>query len=192
MNKKCTKCEIIKPIDEFSRDNHRPDGKCVRCKACRRLAYLANKEVVAAASAKHYRDNKGRHDELSLAYYYANQRRRSEKMAEWYRNNVELVAANVAAYRAAHPGFGAAKTAQRRAHEIKATPPWANIDAIKAIYLEAARLTRVTGVPHHVDHIVPLRGKNVCGLHVEGNLQILTAKENVSKSNKFEALVLAA
>lgn len=65
-------------------------------------------------------------------------------------------------------------------------PPWANGAAIRAIYAEAKRLTRETGIQHHVDHIIPLQGERVTGLHVETNLQILTGSENSRKRNRFE------
>lgn len=64
-------------------------------------------------------------------------------------------------------------------------PNWADRDAIKAIYRKCAEITKATGIDHEVDHIVPLRGKNVCGLHIHQNLQILTREENARKSNKL-------
>ena len=81
-----------------------------------------------------------------------------------------------------------ASTAARKGRIRLATPKWLtdaqNLE-IFAIYEESARLTRDTGITHHVDHIVPIRGKNVSGLHVPWNLQILTADENYMKNNKF-------
>jgi hypothetical protein len=87
-------------------------------------------------------------------------------------------------YRQANKGLIAAHASKRKALKLQATPAWANHDAIKAIYREAEMVSRRTRTPHHVDHIVPLKGANVCGLHVEYNLQILPAAENVKKSNK--------
>jgi hypothetical protein len=66
-----------------------------------------------------------------------------------------------------------------------ATPFWSNPDEIEKVYSEARRLTFETGIQHHVDHIIPIRGKNVSGLHIPANLQILTATENLKKSNRF-------
>lgn len=75
---------------------------------------------------------------------------------------------------------------KRRAARIERTPPWADLDAMRAIYAEAQRLTAETGTPHHVDHVIPLQGKLVSGLHVPSNLQILTGSENSKKRNRFE------
>jgi len=85
---------------------------------------------------------------------------------------------------------------QREAAQIRATPPWADPKKIAAIYAEAARLTAETGIPHHVDHIVPLQGpvatygpfkgmRIVFGLHWEGNLQVIPARDNVCKGNRW-------
>ena len=79
---------------------------------------------------------------------------------------------------------------QRRAIALKrATPSWLTKEhhqQIKDIEAEARRLTKITGISYHVDHIIPLQGKNVSGLHVPWNLQILKAEDNLKKSNKFD------
>ena len=80
--------------------------------------------------------------------------------------------------------------AKRRAAKLRAAPRWLNgehMDQIDAVYLEALTLTVETGVKHHVDHVVPLQGKKVSGLHVPWNLRAIPAVENLRKHIKFEA-----
>ena len=77
-------------------------------------------------------------------------------------------------------------TAGRRAAKLQRTPAWADVTAIRALHEEANRLTRVTGVPHEVDHILPLRGRLVSGLHVHTNMRVIPARENARKGNSYE------
>lgn len=76
-------------------------------------------------------------------------------------------------------------SAKRRAALKQATVAWASADAILRLYEESTKLTAETGVPHHVDHIIPLQHDMVCGLHCESNLRVIPAEENWSKNNKF-------
>jgi hypothetical protein len=64
--------------------------------------------------------------------------------------------------------------------------PWADQAAIDAVYAEAKRLTRETGIQYHVDHEIPIFGELVSGLHVETNLSIIPMEQNVRKSNTFQ------
>ena len=74
---------------------------------------------------------------------------------------------------------------KERASKKNATPRWANLDKIKNIYKEADLLNKSSKEKYDVDHIIPLQGKTVCGLHIHTNLQIITKKENQSKGNKL-------
>lgn len=76
--------------------------------------------------------------------------------------------------------------AKRRTTKLNRTPDWADMEAIRAVYARAQAISRETGIPHHVDHAIPLQGKLVSGLHVHNNLQILTGSENSKKHNHFE------
>lgn len=75
---------------------------------------------------------------------------------------------------------------ERRFAKKCATVSWANQKKIQWFYDEAKRMERETGIPHHVDHIVPLVSNVVCGLHNEFNLQVISALENYKKSNTFK------
>ncbi len=77
----------------------------------------------------------------------------------------------------------------RRKALADACPAWLSEDEhaeIEAIYIEARQRSAETGVPHQVDHIVPLRGKTICGLHVPWNLQVLTASANRAKGRALQ------
>jgi hypothetical protein len=65
-----------------------------------------------------------------------------------------------------------------------ATPNWANKETIKEMYKQARQLTSETGIRHEVDHIIPIKHPLVCGLHTENNLRIISASENLRKSNR--------
>lgn len=82
-------------------------------------------------------------------------------------------------YRKEHLKDHAARNAKYKAATLQRTPSWANLDKIKEIY-------RTCPEGYHVDHIVPLQGELVSGLHIEYNLQHLPASENLAKGNNFK------
>ncbi len=111
----------------------------------------------------------------------------NRQKAQRYRDkDREAARARNRAHYAANRDVHIQKVVDRSKRVRHATPPWADRQAIAAIYREARRLTRATGIPHHVDHDIPLRGKRVHGLHVETNLVVLPAVVNQAKSNQFQ------
>lgn len=78
-----------------------------------------------------------------------------------------------------------ARNALHRSVKLSATPNWVNTKKIELIYRNCQTISKETGIAHHVDHIVPLNNKIVCGLHVDWNLRIIPAEENIRKSNKL-------
>lgn len=102
-----------------------------------------------------------------------------EKSLKYRELNKDVRAARSKAWRIANPDKSGALRAAYRAAKLKATPAWANKNKIVSIYKAAIN----AGL--EVDHVIPLRGKNVCGLHVENNLQLLTRTENACKGNSY-------
>jgi len=93
-----------------------------------------------------------------------------------------------AAWKKRNRGVVAASVASRKAHIRQATPRWLTKEQkqqIKGFYIEADRLKTDTGIDHEVDHIVPIRGGVVHGLHVPWNLRVITAEENQKKNRKL-------
>ena len=125
-----------------------------------------------------------------LAYHAENYDEISEKRADYFRqyrvDNAEKIALKSDEWRRKNPEKHCAKSGKRRAHKLNATPSWANDFFIEEIYDLAKRRTECLGIPYHVDHIIPLKHPLVCGLHVENNLQVIPAKQNLQKHNHFE------
>lgn len=110
------------------------------------------------------------------------------KAKETYAAFPERQKASTAAWAEKNKHVLAAKEAKRRAAQLQRTPAWLtqqDLEIMKDIYFYAKALEEATGIPHHVDHIIPLQGKSVSGLHVPTNLQILSQAENCSKSNTW-------
>ena len=92
------------------------------------------------------------------------------------------------AWKEKHPEEVKASTKHRRDKHKQATPAWLTPEhkkQIRQLYVDAMTATKITGTAYVVDHIVPLRGEGVCGLHVPWNLQIMSRAENLKKSNKL-------
>ena len=91
-------------------------------------------------------------------------------------------------YKEANPELYKALVSVRKRRHRNATPKWITKEqklAIRKLYLDAIRLTKITGERYVVDHIVPLISDEVCGLHVPWNLRVITQEENLKKSNKL-------
>ena len=73
------------------------------------------------------------------------------------------------------------QTTARKRHVKLATPKWVKRLEIRFFYEKAEKLSKETGIAYHVDHIIPLRGDNVCGLHVPINLQAIPWYDNLKK-----------
>lgn len=190
----CSKCGEDKSIEAYSRQANRKDGRAGDCKICARARvakwekenrehcaaqksayYQATKERVAARNAERESREPGwkaRYDAVRRA---ANGSKIVQQVAEWRRRNPEK-----------YKVLSNRHNAVRRASKRRAMPEWADRAAISVVYAEAIRLSAAFGMPFHVDHIVPLNSKQVCGLHWEHNLQILVASENHKKSARFD------
>lgn len=188
----CRKCGIKKSLNEFHKDKKATEGHSQRCKECARRH---TREWNAMNREKKRRTNRAWDAEnidrvRSYTEEYRTQKKDRYKTLERERakKNSAQIVEKVRRWRAAHPVRNSIQkrrdAANRRARLKMAYPSWADKEKIAAIYAEADRITRETGIPHEVDHIFPLAGRLSCGLHVHQNLQILTASQNRKKSYK--------
>jgi len=121
----------------------------------------------------YYWRKKGQIAENQRLYREKNRERLKAAWVEWYSNNrVSQIE----------------RAAMRRKKVIDATPSWLTSEhrqQISAIYFLSVQMTEETGIKHEVDHIVPISGKLVCGLHVPWNMRVIPKLENIRKSNKL-------
>jgi len=169
--KSCSKCNILKSLSEYYVRRNRSSGYYSECKVCTKSAVerwnKKNPEKVYAKKRAWKVRNISDVRKASDVYRESNRDKyRKACLNHYYRNKDKYLEA----------------WARRKAAKLKAIPSWANLEKIKEIYRERPK-------GYHVDHIIPLQGKNVCGLHVEYNLQYLPAKENLSKGNRIATKV---
>jgi hypothetical protein len=146
--------------------------------------YEANKEGIQLHQREYYAENKTKIDARNLASYYAKSGERKASRKVWLDANRDEVRRKAREYAKTNPDVLNRNTRARVARKLQATPAWANKFFIDEAYALAKLREKVCGGKWHVDHIVPLRSKLVCGLHVEHNLRVVRAEENWAKNNK--------
>jgi hypothetical protein len=189
--KLCLQCKITKSFDEFHKRTRSKDGFHHYCKTCCNQYYqnnsetrklysknyrLVNAHIISSKMKNYYTNNIDYHKELRHTYYLS--------------NKVKVNSYN-SLYRKDNKGVCNAATTHYRLVKKKSTPQWLSqvqLEDIKEFYNLAQDLAWLNqdGKAFHVDHIVPLRGKIVCGLHVPWNLQLLPGDLNFKKSNGFK------
>ena len=130
-------------------------------------------------TCKAERNSDEKHRENTRKWQEANPDKVRDYKSKWRKNNSEKHRRYNSKWSKDNPGIRRAIEAKRRAAKIERTVPWADEYKIKAIYAQAS------DEQHHVDHIIPLQGEIVSGLHVHENLQILPADVNVQKGNRI-------
>lgn len=160
------------------------NGSCLVCHALRMRTGGANTRREAV---RRWREN---NPDFYRQFYANSEAERARSKAR--RKPSAASARDTARWRSRNPEKARAVNANSNAIRRECCPPWADREAIRAIYRECRRITRETGIEHHVDHIIPVRGRRVCGLHVPENLRIITAEENLRKSNRLPEMLEAA
>ena len=157
-------------------------------RAKNREGYMAkyrslNLEAMNASARKMYRANPEKYIGLSREYARKNPEKIVLRCRAFYEKNSATIKARTTLWAASNPAKVMLYRATRRARAQR--PSWAIYPDIQKVYEEARRLTRVTGVTHVVDHIYPLAGKTVSGLHTAENLRPIPYTVNARKGNKL-------
>lgn len=185
ITKTCSKCLVEKLSTCFYANKISHDGLYSGCKECKSIAskkqYEKNKEKINSMSKKRNSKNKIEKSSYDKTYRTENK----DKLSRYYIENREKILNRQKNYQSKNKGKVNALIAKRKARKLKATPSWSETEKIKCIYEKAAEL-RSSGLDVHVDHVIPLQGRLVSGLHCFDNLQILSAYDNISKGNSYD------
>jgi hypothetical protein len=175
----------------------RKDSVCARAKdrynpEAKRAYYLENKDKKNQQSRQYRLDNLDKLKDYQKQYNKENKEYVSLRGREYYSANKTKIDSRTKEYLKEYCKNNkaklAAKAAKRRAAKLQRTPKWLSefdLQYITHLYIQARQLTLVTGIVHEVDHIYPILGETVSGLHCPLNLQIITRTENRSKINKI-------
>jgi 5-methylcytosine-specific restriction endonuclease McrA len=148
-----------------------------------------NKDRESERIKKWRLENKEEYKEKQKAYRLKNAEKLNEQKREYYIRTKNIKAIYAKKYAEKNPHIINKTSAKRRAARLNRTPSWLTKDdlwIINEIYELAILRTKVLGVMWHVDHIIPLQGKLVSGLHVPSNLQVILGAANHTKNNKYE------
>lgn len=173
----CSKCKIEKDSSSYRGLSSAKDGLQKYCKTCQN-DYIR----------KYLKDNPDKKKKYCSRDREKDPGGNTRRGKKWKSRNREKHNALNREYSKKNREKCAAKYARYFCSKISAIPAWLtknDRDQINQIYSEAKKITDKTGIKHEVDHIVPLQGKDVRGLHVPWNLRIITAKENRSKGSRM-------
>lgn len=184
--KTCTRCGLAKPIPEFALCRGVPRARCKPChsKDAMRWAEKHPEKYKARLKAWHKLNKQPAFMGPPLPDH-EKRRRKAAYMAGWREENSERFDAMRKDWARKNPAKLLATVRKRQTRLITAMPVWANEFFIQEIYDLRLRREKTLGIQFDVDHIVPLRSKLVCGLHVETNLRIIPRTVNRAKGNRL-------
>ena len=187
--KYCPKCEEHKEKSEFTKNKSRYDGLNGWCRVCLKNWRVENRAELLVKKKEYYELTREARLVSGKIYRDNNKEKRAAADKNWRDNNKEKKRLLDKNWKANNRARCNANEAKRRAAKMQRTPAWLtkeDYSVMRAYYRVAQKLTEVTGEVYHVDHIIPLRGELVSGLHVPSNLQVLKGCDNSSKRNFFD------